>query len=279
MNTKTPLQLEPETGAVKIATVQNASQGRMFSKTTIILGAVGIVALAGASGYYLGSQSDLDTSSDKPVIAVSKETKDVQATDVVSTDDAFPDDIVIIEDQPTPFPGAANMKIVVPANWEEFSATDPDYGVQTTLSMPPGFSFRFSGSEFTIQNDSDATELWEYSTSIYRNNENVLKNHYDGSSRRVWYKKYLDERQSVATIIGAKERSLNSSTFLEITVQTPSYNDRGETSGAKSEAHYVYVKDNVVHIISPASIKAATPEAQLSEFITIIMVSLKSKLL
>lgn len=166
--------------------------------------------------------------------------------------------------------------MVVPSNWKQFTATDPDFGVKTTMSMPPAYSFRFTGSEFTIQNDSDATELWDYSSSVYRDNDGVLKNHYDGSSRRAWYEKRLSERQSTDKIVSVKEKPVNSSTCLEITVQTPSYDDHGVTTGRKNGTHYVYVQNNILHMLTPASNKAYTSAAQIPNNIEPILASLTS---
>lgn len=176
----------------------------------------------------------------------------------------------------TQIPSVAPKPISIPSNWKKYTAEDPDFGVRTTMFMPPGYSFRFTGSEFTIQNDSGATELWDYSSSVYRDNDGVLKNHYDGSSRRAWYEKRLLERQSTDKIVSVKEKPLNASTYLEITIQTPSYDDHGVTSGTKNGIHYVYVQNNILHMITPASNKAYTSSAQIPGNIEPILASLTS---
>ncbi|OGG17391.1 hypothetical protein A3D78_04220 [Candidatus Gottesmanbacteria bacterium RIFCSPHIGHO2_02_FULL_39_14] len=172
--------------------------------------------------------------------------------------------------------GSSSKMVSSPPEWQQFTATDPDFGIKTTLSLPPGFSFLFTGSEFTIQNASDASELWDYSSSVYRNNDGVLKNHYDGSSRRAWYEKRLAEKQSTDEIVGITEKSVNSSTYLEITVQTPAYDDHGVTSGTKIGKHFIFVQNNILHMITPVSNKAYTPSAQIPDNIGSIFASLTS---
>lgn len=171
---------------------------------------------------------------------------------------------------------ATTKPISIPSSWKKYTAEDPDFGIKTTMSMPPGYSFRFTSSEFTIQNDADATDLWDYSSSVYRDNNGVLKNHYDGGSRRAWYEKQLSERHKTDKILSIKEKPSNDSTYLEITVQTPSYDDRGVTSGTKNGLHYVYVQNNILHIITPASNKAYTSSTQIPSNIETILASLSS---
>lgn len=181
---------------------------------------------------------------------------------------------------PFPSPTAATKPVTIPADWKSYTATDPDFGIKTTLSMPPGYSFRFTGSEFTIQNDSDATELWDYSTSVYRDNDGVLKNHYSASSRRTWYENYLSTKQNTFQykdkVLNVLEIPINASSYLAITVESPSYNDHGEVSGTKKGTHYVYVQNNILHMITPISNKAYTVSAQIPKYIGVIFVSLSS---
>lgn len=166
-------------------------------------------------------------------------------------------------------------KVIALSGWETFTAEDPDFGVKTTMAMPPGYTFSFTGSEFTIQNN-DTTELWDYSSSIYRNNEGVLKNHYDGSSRRAWYQKRLSEKQSTDKILKVTEKPLNGTSYLEIQVQTPAYNNSGEISGSKTGLHFIFVQNNILHMIIPASNKAYTAEAKIPNNIELILASLNS---
>lgn len=221
----------------------------------LVIGAIVLICFVifGFGGYYLGIQKSNNSQNNQ--LPVSSPTPSATT-----------------ETLPTANPPT----VTVPANWKKYTAEDPDFGTRTTMVMPPGYSFRFTGSEFTIQNDSDATELWDYSSSVYRDNDGILKNHYDGSSRRVWYEKRLSERQSPDKIVSVKEKPLNATTYLEITVQTPSYDDHGVTSGTKNGLHYVYVQNNILHMIVPASNKAYTSAALIPGNIEPILASLTS---
>ena len=221
----------------------------------------------GIGGYYLGTQKNNTPQNNQ--LPIPSPTSSV-TTETPSVTNPTSESVV------TQNPSVTTKPISIPSNWKKYTAEDPDFGVRTTMFMPPGYSLRFTGSEFTIQNDSDVTELWDYSSSVYRNNDGVLKNHYDGSSRRAWYEKRLSERQSADRIVSVKEKPLSATTYLEITVQTPSYDDRGVTSGTKNGMHYVYVQNNILHIITPASNKAYTTAAQIPGNIETILVSLTS---
>ncbi|MCX6791756.1 MAG: hypothetical protein NT149_01830 [Candidatus Gottesmanbacteria bacterium] len=233
----------------------------------IILGGIVLLLVVGGGAYYLGTQQNNNSPTTNPLVTPEPTATDQTSPSVNPTSNV---------NQPTQKPTASNKTVIVPSNWKQFTATDTDFGVKTTISMPPGYSFRFTGSEFTIQNDSDATELWDYSSSVYRDNDGVLKNHYDGSSRRAWYEKRLSERQSTDKIISVKEIPLNSFTYLELTVQTPSYDDHGVVSGTKNGMHYVYVQNNILHMITPVSNKAYTSAAQIPNNIEPILASLSS---
>jgi hypothetical protein len=55
------------------------------------------------------------------------------------------------------------MAVVIPKDWKELTGTDTDpaFRVQTTLSIPSGFTFGFSGSEWSICNEA-CVESWDY---------------------------------------------------------------------------------------------------------------------
>lgn len=234
-----------------------------------VIGAVVLICFVvfGFGGYYLGTQrSNSPQGSQFPV--PSSTPSAATSTQSITTPTNEP--------EVTQRPIVTTKPISIPSNWKKYTAEDSDFGVKTTMFMPPGYSFRFTGSEFTIQNDSDATELWDYSSSVYRDNDGILKNHYDGSSRRVWYEKRLSERQSTDKIISVKEKPLNATTYMEITVQTPSYNDQGVTSGTKNGLHYIFVYNNILHMITPASNNAYTSAAQIPSNIEPILASLTS---
>ena len=162
----------------------------------------------------------------------------------------------------------------VPINWKEYTATDSEFGIKTTMFMPPGFSFKFTGSEFTIQNDSDATELWDYSTSVTTGSNNVLKNYYDGGSRREWYKRYLDGEflgntvdKKFGDIVSMTETVIGNTSYLKIVVNTLS---RG------IQTHYVYLQNDIIHIIKPISDVAETSQAKFPQHVGLSLYSLKS---
>lgn len=236
----------------------------------LVIGAVVLICFVifGFGGYYLGIQKSNNSQNNQ--LPVSSPTPSATIETLSTTNPPSEEPVV------TPKPTTSSKTVTVPANWKKYTAEDPDFGIRTTMVMPPGYSFRFTGSEFTIQNDSDATELWDYSSSVYRDNDGILKNHYDGSSRRAWYEKRLSERQSIDKIISVKEKPLNATTYLEITVQTPSYDDHGVTSGTKNGLHYVFVQNNILHMIASASNKAYTSAAQIPSNIEPILASLTS---
>lgn len=164
--------------------------------------------------------------------------------------------------------------MTIPSDWKKFTATDQEFKVSTTMSLPSGLSFRFTGSEFTIQNDSDATEIWEYFTSVL----DSTTNYYKGESRRVWYQNYLQgkvvkfsdvhEFKTKGTITAASEHSIGSTSYLEVTVQ-PNY--------GKSEKHYLYVQNGILNIIKPSSEKANSDQAVLPQNMGTILYSLSVK--
>lgn len=234
-------------------------------KNPLVIGGVVLgFLLFGVGGYVLGLQrTGQGGTVGNTVIPTSSPTSVVQPS---------PTNEAVVTEKPS----TTTKPVSVPSTWKKYTSDDQEFGVKTTMAMPPGYSFRFTGSESTIQNDSDATELWDYSSSVYRDNDGVLKNHFDGSSRRAWYEKRLAERQSTDKIVGVKEKPLNSASYLEITVQTPAYDDHGVASGTKNGLHYVYVQNGILHMISPASNKAFTTEAQIPDNIEPILASLIS---
>ncbi len=157
---------------------------------------------------------------------------------------------------------SSTTSTVVPKDWKEFVTEDWDQTLKVTLSMPPGFSFKFTGSEWTIQNDSDATELWDFSP----------RTDYDGSSRRKWYQ----EKYPGLKILSVEEINLNqNSSYLKFLVEISKYNDHGEINGTQVVNHYLFIKDNIANIITPVSNKAYSSEAVIPKYISSIFASLK----
>lgn len=228
----------------------------------LILGVILLLFLVGVGGYYLGTQKSAEPIGTQPI-----------PTFVPSPTIGYTDSVA----SPSP---KAIIPITIPSNWKKFTIPDADFGVKTTFSLPPGFSLNYL-SDFVIQNDSDATELWDYSTSIgYRDNDDVRKNHYTGGSRRDWYENYLAMKQKTFQykdkILSVSEIPINTTSYLAITVEAPAYNTHGEISGTKKGMHYVYVQNNILHMITPASNKAYTAEAQIPKYIGTIFASLTS---
>lgn len=179
------------------------------------------------------------------------------------------------ETTPTAKPSTTTTKpISIPSNWKQYTATDPEFKIKTTMSMPPGFSFRFTGSEFTIQNDSDATELWDYSTSVFSGKDG-LRNYYDGTSRRDWYERKLngefmiqeEYQKKRGDILSVNEKNIGAQSYLEILVQPISGNQ---------ETHYIFLEDGIVNIIKPASNEANSSNSKISNYIGTIFASLKA---
>jgi len=177
-----------------------------------------------------------------------------------------------------PSPAATSQLISIPKDWQEYTATDPEFGIKTTLSLPPEFSFSFTGSEFTIQS-ADGTELWDYSTSVFPGKDG-LKNYYTGESRRDWYQKLLDGEfwtekpyQFVGgKITNAMEHQIGPQTYLELTVTGGPPSNYSREVGT----HFIYAQNGIIHIIKPASHKANSATAQLPNNIGIVFYSLKS---
>ena len=249
------------------------------ARLPIILGLFFILLVLTGGAYYFGAKKNSSNNNYFKTINPQTQSESAIAIQIEPSVDTQTQILpslnpTVIVKAPTQKSGFSNKTVAIPSNWQQFTATDPDFGIKTTMSLPPGFSFNFTGSEFTIQNNSDATELWDYSSSVYRNNDGVLKNHYDGSSRRVWYGKRLSELQNTDKIVSLSEKSLNSTSYLEILVQTPSYNDQGVESGMKMGKHFVFVQNNILHMITPASNEAYTPAAQIPNNIEPILTSL-----
>ena len=170
-------------------------------------------------------------------------------------------------------------KVVVPSSWKSFSAVDSEWGLKTTLSLPYGFSFQFKGSEFVIQDDSSATELWSYFTSVYGDKDGIARNHYGGESRRAWYEKRLADLQPDSKVVGVEEKQLNTSSYLVLTVQSTNYNSKGKAIGTKNGKHYLYIQNKILHIFQPASNLSYTQSAQIPKNIEPILASLKTGLI
>jgi hypothetical protein len=161
------------------------------------------------------------------------------------------------------------LSLVIPNHWQKSTATDPQFKVTTSLSLPPDYTFTFTGSEFLIQS-SNAQELWLYFTSVSANEQGVPYNSYTGGSRRQWYQDHLDGKFGTVygdwKIINTKEVALNQGYYLQTTIQTPTGN----------ETHYLYNTGNLIHILRPASHKANSTDSELSSLINLIFTSLSS---
>ncbi len=179
---------------------------------------------------------------------------------------------------PESSPVEVSKPVVVPANWKKFSATDSEYGFTTTLSVPADFSFVFTGSEFMLSNYA-TFEHWDYSTSIL-SGKNGIKNYYTGQSRRAWFQQYQNgdfmyERPTdyvPGKIVSVVEHPIGKSSYLEITVAGGWL----ISSGKKPEVNYVYVQNNIVHILKPTSERAQSKDAVIPGIVGTIFASLES---
>lgn len=148
-------------------------------------------------------------------------------------------------------------------DWKSFTGKDSDFGVQTTISLPPGCDFVFSGSEWDL--NCGENEKWDYANSVYRgNDERDPRNHYSGESLQQWYQQYINQDK----IISAKEHPINKGHYLEVQVKL--------ADSDKIETNYAYVQNNIVHILRPLVIDE--PNSVVKKNIGIIFTSLKSSI-
>lgn len=153
--------------------------------------------------------------------------------------------------------------LIIPKDWKKYNDTDIDFGVQTTISLPPGCDFVFSGSEWDV--NCGENEKWDYTNSVYRgNDERDPRNHYSGESLQQWYQQYTSQDK----IISAKERPINKGHYLEVQVKL--------ADSGKMETNYVYVQNNIAHILRPLVIDELN--SVVKKNIGIIFTSLKSSI-
>lgn len=188
--------------------------------------------------------------------------------------------------------------INIPKNWTRYTGTDPQARLTVSLSLPLGYSFGFSGSEWNLVN-SQNNEFWDYSSSIlfsawsekcnketdkftdfaaYLNQccLEKIKNYYDGGSRRTWYQKYLNGDFScsypasagkIGNVISVEEIPAGNLSYLKIKVS--------ETNNA-NRFDYLYVQNGILHILRPTSNLSAI--SLLEENLGIVFYSLQSKI-
>lgn len=223
------------------------------SKLPLILGGIFVLLLIAGGSYFAGTQMN-KTSSATPTPSPLAEQVSPTTVETVQT---------------TETPLVTSAPITIPSTWKKFTATDSDFGVTTTMSLPTGYSFAFTGSEYTIQNDSDATELWGYTTSIFSGKDGI-KNYYSGESRRVWYQNYLDGKF-------ASPGSVQGSTKINSVTDKGSYLEVSITS-YDTHINYLFVQNNIVHIIFPASeVAFKTTSSPIKQNMGIIVSSLTSR--
>lgn len=174
----------------------------------------------------------------------------------------------------SPFLRLTTTPVVIPKNWKSFTARDPAFGVETTLSLPPGYRFEFTGSETSILSDSNSPEVWDYSSSVFIGKQGV-KNYYNGESRRAWYQDLLNGKFKPISdvfppekILAVTEYSIGQSSYLKLTV------DIG--SGMK-RTDYLYVQNNIVHVLKEASERASSMFSPVGMNIGVVFVSLTSR--
>ena len=262
----------------------NAPNSGWKSKIFLICAGFLLFILIGAGGFFLGKSLSQPKTPSLPSIS------QVSPTPMLTFS---PTPTFMPEANPTLKTTTNPPSISIPKDWQVYTASDPDIGIKTTLSLPPGFSFSFSGSEFTIQN-TEGNEIWDYSTSVFKgwllNCDkktikfedisrcclNEARNYYSGGSRRAWYESFLNGDFSciypasdakLGTIISVNEEAIDDNSYLKVTV---------ETKSSEKETHYLYVQNNILHIIKPVSSKANSAAALLPKYINIVFYSLKS---
>lgn len=163
----------------------------------------------------------------------------------------------------------------IPKDWKKYSDTDVDFGVKTTVSLPPGCDFKFTGSEWDL--GCGEGDRWDYTTSVFRGKDDKLKNYYGGGALKQWYQRYLnyeffglgDEVNIVARdeILKTKEHKVEQADYLELTVKEGDY---------KEVAHYLFIQNGIVHIVRPLIIDE--PTSKIKKNIGLIFSSLKSEI-
>ena len=161
--------------------------------------------------------------------------------------------------------------------WQEFTITDEDFGVVTTLSLPPGYTFAATyGWTYLIfqnTNPDEVGESWDYSTSIFRK-DCELQNWYTGGSPVEWYEKRLrgdyapdDKNQKKkGEIVDAIEHPSGSQSYWEIIVK----NIFGGL-----EKHYLFKNNDVVAVLKTDWDEAKASEFKLPQVINQLAQSLK----
>lgn len=245
-----------------VAPVASPPPAQNKSKLPLILGSIVALCLVGGIAYYAGAQTGAKNVP-TPTVAPSVTQEVVSPTIGLENGEITP--------------ATTNKTVIVPKDWKSYTATDPDFGITTTMSLPPGYIFEFTGSDYTLRNES-STELWNFITSVYRNTEGVLKNQYTGQSRRVWYENYLSRGQANSHLTEVVELPINTSTYLRMLVDVPYYDDRGTYTGLGPVYQFLYVQNNIVHVFQPLTEKARASSSEIAQYIEPIFASLSSKL-
>lgn len=160
----------------------------------------------------------------------------------------------------------------IPKDWKEYRDTDIDFGVKTTVSLPPGCSFKFTGSEWDLR--CGEGDVWDYKTSVFRGKEDESKNYYTGGSLEQWYQRYLNydffEIGNIVAkdeIIKVKENRIGAISYFNMVIKE----GNGQTI-----THYLYAQNGIVHIIQPLIIDE--PTSKIKKNIGFIFSSLKSEI-
>lgn len=157
----------------------------------------------------------------------------------------------------------------IPTVWKTYTAIDTGWGVQTTLSLPSEFSFTFKGSDFLIQKDSDASELWEYTTSIRGDEQGKGNNTFIEGTALSWYQQYFREVNGLTDnqILDFEEKTEKGITYFSVRAPSP----------LGIETHYVSEKNGIVHILKPSSAAALNTDSLIANNIAVIFYSLTSQ--
>jgi hypothetical protein len=168
----------------------------------------------------------------------------------------------------------------IPADWTKYTDEDTAFGLKTSLSLPPGYIFFFTGSEWLISDENyPKPEIWDYTSSIFMGgDQEEPKNYYDGSSPWLWFQRNLDgeffEPERIAErdlqIIEVNEYSFSDNRkYYQIESQ---YRSSGQVV-----TQYLYIQNGIVNIFTPIN-SDQFPNSTISTNFGPIFVSLTSQM-
>lgn len=159
---------------------------------------------------------------------------------------------------PDGFASSLDTEFQPPEDWIAYSQTDPDFKVQINLSLPLGFAFEFTGSDFTIRN-SDSSEIWNVVTSVTRLEDESLTNTYSGGDVNAWYRRYFNQLHGASN-----------STIQSVSPTGLFYTATVDLGGGVTETRYLVEDSGYMVVIRPSSQAASSDTASLLPQIAIL---------